>query len=80
MRVLAAQGMPVGHVVAPVEHLLPVGSVEPRRRLDKQPRVARLAVALGGDVPLLHRRGQLEEPGQQLVSGVEHLGGMSWVV
>ncbi len=72
---LRLQRMSASERRRPVEHLLPVGLVARRRRLDEQAGVAGLAVGAGGDELALGRLVELEELAQHAVRGVEEIVG-----
>jgi hypothetical protein len=62
------------HLRAPVEHLLPVGQVAARGRLDEESRVTGLAVAVGNTPPFLLARRKREELPEHRVRVIEEVG------
>ena len=72
-RELTLQRVAGGDRRRPVEHLLPVGVLARRRRLDEQPGVAGLAVGAGRDPALLGLERRREELLEHPVGGVEEV-------
>ena len=75
VRVPGPQGVVGADLVAPVEHLLPVGPLRPRRRLDQKAGVAGLAVRRRRLPPGLGLGRQGEEGGEHPVGLVEEVLG-----